>query len=446
MNDIEKQLRLEIRKLIQEEQRRERRPGESHEYPGEEIEKDLAAAFKMGPEGVRAFFDSQKGKDPKVREVLQQASEQYDGASEDDQIAISSPSPVNVSNLRPTQQFIDLMQSVSFPLGSAAVLDSAITSQTTGAPGAISISGNALLDGHHRWSGVYAITPKGTVSAQDFDFPGSVKEKLAAAQMSVAAVNKNPGAGQPSKGGAAATDIIGKSKDAILTMIDKNKGNQTDPDAPGPLLNDKMIQDIAAGAYPSILKWAGLSGKEEFVSLADSGSDFANDPIRKAIAEKVAANLDDLPQPLSGAPKSREDMPQMDHPQIGGKDGLKKIATDLPAGELNVSPPFDLPEGSQKEDHLIMERWQKLAGIREAAGDHWLPISDSIAQKFENGLNSWLYDKITVEHEEGRTYMIKGVDAASVPEVMEEIQKFDAVSFEYELGSGGRRDIAVRIG
>ena len=84
--------------------------------------------------------------------------------------------------------------------------------------------------------------------------------------------------------------------------------------------------------------------------------------------------------------------------------------------------------------------------IREAAGDHWLPISDPIAQKLENNLNSWLYDKITIVHEKGRTYMIKGVDSAAVPEVMEEIQEFPGASFEYELGSGVRRDIAVRIG
>ena len=84
--------------------------------------------------------------------------------------------------------------------------------------------------------------------------------------------------------------------------------------------------------------------------------------------------------------------------------------------------------------------------IREAAGDHAAAFTDPMAQKLENNLNSWMYDKITIEYVKGRTYIIKGVDAASVPEVMEEIQEFPGASFEYELGSGGRRDIAVRIG
>ena len=252
------------------------------------------------------------------------------------------------------------MQSVSFPLGSASVLDGAITSKTSGAPGAISVSGGAVLDGHHRWSGVYAITPDGSINAKDFQFPGSVSDKLAAAQLAVAAVNKS--GTHPSKGGGAATDIIGKKKDAIVAMIDANKGGQTDKRAPGPLLNDSMIKDIADGNYPAITKWAGLTGDEEFVQLSQSESGFANDPIRKAIAEKVGSNLADLPKPLAGAPKSREDMPQLDHESIGGGEGLASIEAGLPAGEFNVQPPFK-KESRAHEDNLLMERWQKLAGV-----------------------------------------------------------------------------------
>ena len=58
------------------------------------------------------------------------------------------------------------------------------------------------------------------------------------------------------------------------------------------------------------------------------------------IADKVGENLGGLPQPLAGAPKSREDMPQLDHESIGGKSGLAKIEKGLPAGEFNVVPPF----------------------------------------------------------------------------------------------------------
>lgn len=322
--------------------------------------KDLETAYGGGPEGVRAFMDAQGNKDPEVQDILVKAAEEEDGADPDDKISVSSASPVDVSSLGPTQQFIDLMQSVSFPLGSAEDLNKSVTTKTSGAPGAISVSGDAVLDGHHRWSGVYAISPDGKISAKDFGFPGDVADKLAAAQLAVAAVNDS--GKHPSKGGGAATDIIGKSKDAIVAMIDANKGKQTDANAPGPLLNDKMMKDIADGKFPAVNDWAGLSGEEDFVSLSDSAAGFENDPIRKAIADKVGENLSSLPQPLDGAPKSREDMPQLDHESIGGKSGLQQIEKGLPTGEFNVVPPF-AKESKGKTEDVIIERWQKLAGI-----------------------------------------------------------------------------------
>ena len=329
---------------------------ESTGDPGE----DLEAAYAAGPEGVRAFMNAQGNKDPDVQAILVKASEQEDGADPDDKITIGGATAVPVSSLGPTQQFIDLMQSVSFPLGSADVLEQAITSKASGAPGAISISGNAVLDGHHRWSGVWAITPDGSINAKDFGFPGGVAQKLAAAQLAVAAVNDS--GTQPSKGGGAATDIIGKNAAAITKMIDDYKGDQTDPKAPGKLLNDNMIQAIADGKHPAINKWAGLTGDEEFVTLHDSELDFANDPIRKAIAEKVGANLGSLPKPLGGAPKSREDMPQLDHESIGGDAGLEKIEKGLPAGEFNVVQPFT-KEGLTPEEAVLLERWSLMAGL-----------------------------------------------------------------------------------
>lgn len=354
MRVTKRRLRRIIRDNILKEQE-EKSPEAEVESPP-----DLEDAYNAGPEGVRSFMNSQGNKDPQIEKILVNASEEDDGSASDDKIEIGSATPVAVSALGPTQQFIDLMQSVSFPLGSADVLESSITSKTSGAPGAISISGNAVLDGHHRWSGVFAITPDGKINAKNFGFPGDVEKKLASAQLAVAAVNDS--GTHPSKGGGAATDIIGKGKDAIVAMIDANKGQQTDEKAPGALLNDAMIQSIADGNHPAIQSWAGLDGGEEFVSLADSESGFANDPIRKAIAEKVGDNLSKLPTPLAGAPESREDMPQLDHELIGGKTGLAKIEKGLPAGEFNVVPPFT-KEGKRKSPIVMIERWQKIAGI-----------------------------------------------------------------------------------
>jgi hypothetical protein len=67
------------------------------------------------------------------------------------------------------------------------------------------------------------------------------------------------------------------------------------------------------------------------------------------------------------------------------------------------------------------------------------------SKKLEDLLNSWLYDKVTIEHVKGRTYLIRGVDASSMIEVKEEIREFPGASFEYELGRGNKRDVGVWI-
>ena len=51
-------------------------------------------------------------------------------------------------------------------------------------------------------------------------------------------------------------------------------------------LNDEMIEQIASGAYPEIISWAGLKGDEEFVPLRGTfAKDMSSDPIRAAIAD-----------------------------------------------------------------------------------------------------------------------------------------------------------------
>ena len=72
------------------------------------------------------------------------------------------------------------------------------------------------------------------------------------------------------------------------------------------------------------------------------------------------------------------------------------------------------------------------------------PLYDS-AQEFEDEINKWLPNKVTLEYVKGTTYLIKRVPASSIPEVKEEMRFFGA-TFEYETGSGTTRDIGVRFG
>lgn len=309
-------------------------PGSSQAKMDDEIEllgrEELAVAiekaFNNGPAGVRAFMNSPQGKDSKVRKFLAMAHSKYDGSSTDDKIPVSAEKPIKLDDMNPTQAFIDLMQSVAFPLGSAKALKNAIES---GGHGPITVSLPYVLDGHHRWSGAYAINPAASITVNNLGFPGNETQKLAAAQLAVAAVDPNPSDEFPSKGGDAKTDIIGKDAEEIKQMILANIDERTDDKAPGNLLNPEMIATIGKTKDPVILKWANITPEE---------AENAKVVINK-IANKVATNLGNLPQPSSAAP-DRPDMPQLDHPSIGGDKGLAKIFKAIPNSEFNLEPPF----------------------------------------------------------------------------------------------------------
>ena len=283
--------------------------------------------YNAGPGAVRAFMNSPEGRDRKVRQFLHRAQQEHDGNATDDNIAVQGVAGAPLTALVPTQKYIDLMQSVSFPLGAAAALKKAISSKKGFGP--ISISDNYVLDGHHRWSGQFAITPDGTISATNIQLPGQAPQKLAALQLAIAAIDPSINDPHPSKGGSAATNILNQGEQAIYQKILANVGKQSDKKAPGPLLNNDMIAEIIESQDPVILQWAGLEPGQ--------AKDAAQ--VLKAIAARVAKNLAALPDFAEGAP-DRPDMPQLDHPSIGGAKGYQKIKSRLATGNLNVVPPF----------------------------------------------------------------------------------------------------------
>ena len=348
-----------MKKILNEQQLRKHIAIEVKKMLREDKASDvISKAASLGPGAVRSMADSEKDKEG-LKKALHGS---YDGEGEDDKVSVSAATPVSVGGLKATQSQIDLMKSVAFPLGGFAALEKMVVSKTSGAPGSITISGDLVIDGHHRWSGVVGISgPEGTVSAQNVDLPGeSDKSKLAAAQLAIAAY-KDTGTKMPAASDPIEYNILGLSADAIKKMILDNVGNQTDPKAPGPVLNDDMVEECSKSK--TIAKWAG------FKIGADA------DQVRDAIATKVGENLSTLQK---GDAPPRADMPQFDDKSIGGNKAKEDIYSGLQAGEFNVSPPFG-PQSSNKskddEDKkvqksgfnrtgdVVLERWQKLAGL-----------------------------------------------------------------------------------
>ena len=309
----------------------------------EELAAELVKAFKAGPAATRAFLDSPDGSSDTVRKDILLSPDQ-DGDDPDDVVQVGSASGTAMGFL-PTQSEIDLMKSVSYPLGSVETMVSAINKAVAAG---IVVSDNLVIDGHHRWSGAIAVGGKDAqVSGKDVKWPGSsATEKLAAAQLAIAA-KLGPGKKTPSQAKGFKTNIMGKGAGAIAKMIMANVNKQTDPNAPGALLNDAMMQELTAGEnknLPIVMKWLDKYGDRVEASENKIGQ------LRQAIAMKVAANLQELPD--NPEAPARKDMPQFDD-KVGGPD-LKTVTPALTgkAGGFNISPPF-VKDGIIKLKDLI---------------------------------------------------------------------------------------------
>lgn len=306
----------------------------------EELAAKLRDAFKEGPAATRAFLDTADGQSDIMRNDIL-LNPQLDGEISDDVVKVSGAGGAAMGYL-PTQSEIDLMKSVSWPLGSAKTLIDAISSGPV-AKGIVT-SGNLIIDGHHRWSGAIAIGgDKAQIQGKNVNWPGSnTDEKLAAAQIAIAA-SIGTGKPIPSQDKPFDTNIMDQNPDGIANMIMANINKQTDPNAPGPLLNDKMIKDLVANEVSGadiVYNWLG--GKPFNDTSKNKGY-----KLRLAIAKKVGENLAALPK-NNDAP-ARKDMPQFD-PSVGGPtlDTVTKILGGGKSGDANVSPPFAQENKIQK--------------------------------------------------------------------------------------------------
>ena len=134
----------------------------------QKVAKDLTQAYKSGPEATVNFLNQNAG-DNDLKKVLQAPKE--DGKEDDDDAGVGSVSGQAMS-FSPTQSEIDLMKSVSYPLGSAKTLIDAINSGPIAQGVVADNEAKIIIDGHHRWSGAIAIGgDKAKIEGTDFKLP-----------------------------------------------------------------------------------------------------------------------------------------------------------------------------------------------------------------------------------------------------------------------------------
>jgi len=238
-----------------------------------------------------AFIGRLKGSahDPKVIAAIKSGLD--DGDREDDAVAISATSP-KVSSLRPSQNEVDISKSLKWPLTDETTARKCLKGVNVEIQGPIvTFRSKFVVDGHHRWSQIYATNSKATVKSENLMLKGkhSSSDVLKAVQMSIAAVT-----GAVPSSTVSGTNLLTASETQIKAYVVKT-------------LKDSLI--------PIYAEYGAGTTREE-------------------IADYIWGNVKVMQkksQPPKDAP-SRGNMPQTD--QAPGWDKALK------RGEINHNAPF----------------------------------------------------------------------------------------------------------
>ena len=123
--------------------------------------------------------------DPKMKQWIDYA---FGGKSKDIKIKAHEATAVPVKKLTPTQNFIGLENSIGFPVKEPEKAKDNLTLMltedspevTAGSPVWI-FNGEFIIDGHHRWSQVYAFNPNAKITAINFTSDPDIEPKQALA-------------------------------------------------------------------------------------------------------------------------------------------------------------------------------------------------------------------------------------------------------------------------
>ncbi|GAY17711.1 hypothetical protein [Mycobacterium sp. shizuoka-1] len=100
-----------------------------------------------------------------------------------------TPINADVTSLIPTQNEVDVDKSIKYPLQNADQLEAYLQGGALVPGGSIVTAdgGTYIVDGHHRWSGIYVINPYAQISAIDLGYVPNAQEALKEMQVSIAA-------------------------------------------------------------------------------------------------------------------------------------------------------------------------------------------------------------------------------------------------------------------
>lgn len=268
--------------------------------------------------------------EPEERAALAKGKED---AKPGDEIIKIAPMTPSVGDLEPTQQEISLMGSIGFPLSSIDSLENIKTGDPKGENDRIVTAGPYVIDGHHRWSSIFAMAgPGGKILARNVALPGKdSNQKLAVAQVGIVATMDPKARGVPEaemeggEGEGPADNILGNDAKSIKTMITKVIG-QVHPKTGKKILGDEYVE----------LAKNSADAQTYFKISQQNDTKIA----RSKIVNQVATNLAAIPS--NPAAPARIDMPQFTGGDThAGQFSDEDVFATMQAGAVNFKPPFE---------------------------------------------------------------------------------------------------------
>jgi hypothetical protein len=249
--------------------------------------------------------------------------------TEEDVIQVDNANP-GVSTLTPVQKEIGIKNSFGYIAGNATKRSATLDAAKSGAGGEelkiVTLNSTYIVDGHHRWSQLYMLNPNATIMSYDMKIPlNDPADAMKVAQIAIAAKVDSV----PSSEGDTSTDIFGalKSDSALKKYLE-------DP------MYSALLDEIAAKGLVNQKTGDVVTNKEQAIQMLV-------DHAAMLKGKGTATNI------------SRFEMPQFD-PKVGGPE-FPEIKGDLTSGGVNWKGIAG--ESRKSNDAVILERWQKLAGI-----------------------------------------------------------------------------------
>ncbi len=136
--------------------------------------------------------------------------------------ANASKGNIPIKDLHPTQDEIDVNKSLSKPLKDAALADKILEGNGVVIHGPIiTFKETYIIDGHHRWSQVYALNPEATMQSIDFAPEGNFtwSDCLKAIQIAIAANTGSVPSASVEKGNNLLDWSAQQVKDEVMKII-----------------------------------------------------------------------------------------------------------------------------------------------------------------------------------------------------------------------------------